>query len=51
MSELHKRCQGGMSLIDIEAWYSFTAFDIIGELPGFSCFRMAGNNTDPNAHI
>ena len=31
ISELHKRCNDGKALINLEAWYSFTAFDIIGE--------------------
>ena len=30
--ELSKRCNGGKTLVDIEAWFSFTAFDIIGDL-------------------
>nr|ACD39760.1 cytochrome P450 [Hypomyces subiculosus] len=32
LSELKKRCEGGQKLIDIQTWYSFTAFDIIGDL-------------------
>ncbi|OBT63958.1 hypothetical protein VE03_05919 [Pseudogymnoascus sp. 23342-1-I1] len=32
ISELHKRCDDGKTLINLEAWYSFTAFDIIGDL-------------------
>ncbi|KAL8676291.1 MAG: hypothetical protein Q9186_007178 [Xanthomendoza sp. 1 TL-2023] len=30
--ELSKRCDDGKTLIDIESWFSFTAFDIIGDL-------------------
>ncbi|KAH8892735.1 cytochrome P450 [Thozetella sp. PMI_491] len=32
ISELHKRCDDGKRFINIEAWYSFVAFDIIGDL-------------------
>ena len=32
ISELSKQCNDGKTLIDIEAWFSFTAFDIIGDL-------------------
>ncbi|KAF2273806.1 cytochrome P450 [Westerdykella ornata] len=32
ISELRKRCDDGRALINIEAWFSFTAFDIIGDL-------------------
>ncbi|CAO2653514.1 Nn.00g029250.m01.CDS01 [Neocucurbitaria sp. VM-36] len=32
VSELYKRCEDGKALLDLEAWYSFTAFDIIGDL-------------------
>ncbi|KAL8816734.1 MAG: hypothetical protein Q9223_004302 [Gallowayella weberi] len=32
VSELSQRCNSGKTLIDIEAWFSFTAFDIIGDL-------------------
>lgn len=32
ISELHKRCEDGKKMIDIECWFSFTAFDIIGTL-------------------
>lgn len=31
ISELSKRCNNGKTTIDIETWFSFTAFDIIGE--------------------
>lgn len=30
ISELLKRSNDGRTLVDIETWYSFTAFDIIG---------------------
>ncbi len=30
IAELYKRCDDGKTLINLEAWYSFTAFDIIG---------------------
>lgn len=30
MSELRRRCEDGKAIINIDAWYSFTAFDIIG---------------------
>ncbi|EFY86111.1 cytochrome P450 [Metarhizium acridum CQMa 102] len=32
ISELSKRCQDGKKMIDMNCWYSFTAFDIIGSL-------------------
>lgn len=33
ITELYKRCDDGKTLVDIAAWYSFTAFDIIGKSP------------------
>lgn len=31
VGELYKRCEGGKALLNVETWYSFVAFDIIGE--------------------
>ena len=31
VKELYKRCEGGKALLNLETWYSFAAFDIIGK--------------------
>jgi hypothetical protein len=40
ISELYKRCDDGKTLINVEAWYSFAAFDIIGRLPSSLYFYV-----------
>ncbi|KAI4270680.1 MAG: hypothetical protein L6R38_007045 [Xanthoria sp. 2 TBL-2021] len=52
VAELTQRCNDGKTLIDIEAWFSFTAFDIIGDLTfGESFGSLDGGGHHPWASL